>query len=166
VFFTIKSFVETRKSSRKELWFKIFKETLEELRSENGVIYKTCLLDIEKLFSHSVSIESTFKNEDQLKKYLELFVAPWISKFEMDSNGYKKYEGLYPNDGYSYSERTYFEILLHIGQPSEFFRNAFIDSFEKLYRNIIKESEFGSSRKIDSKKFTELVDNEYKIILI
>jgi|GEM_PF-4337023 hypothetical protein len=154
-FYTIKSFIESRQSSRRDLWVKIFRETLNELRSENGVIYKTCLLDIEKLFNFSNSINARFEGEKDLRNFLNEFVRPEISKFEMDSEEYKKFNGIYPNDDYSYSERTYFEILIHIGQPTTTLRDSFINTYQNIYRDILKTSEFGLQRKINNKEFTE-----------
>lgn len=158
-FYTIRSFVEKSKKSKKDLWYNIFKETLDELRKENGVIYRTCLLEIEEIFNSHVTINGKFDDEQQLVRVLEKFVKPWIDKFEMGSVDYKAFKGVYPNDLHSFSERTYFEILLHIGKPSNNFKNMFIDCFEKKYREILKQSYFGASRNINATKFKEIQDD-------
>jgi hypothetical protein len=129
VFYSIKTFTEGRAQKEKDFWISTFKERLKELRQDNSIIYSRCLLDISPLFEYAFNNNFLFRDEDQLKDFLDRFVKPWIDSFEMRGSGYEEFQGVYPNAEHSYSSATYFEALLHICQPSPEFRDTFLDRY-------------------------------------
>lgn len=153
--YTIQQYMDSQKLSRKDHWFDIFKSNLNKYKDDNLAINEICLMNIEDLFEYSEKLKRVFKNEKQLKEFLYKFIKPWINKIETISKSYEDFKGLYPYESYSHSSRTFFNVMIYVAQPSSEFKNAFISKYEEIYSEIIKNSEFGKDREINSEKFTQ-----------
>lgn len=161
-YYTIKSFLATKKESTRTAWTNNFKDRLKELRDDNRIIYSRCLFDINRLFDYSYKHKSIFKDETQLKEFLIEFVNPWVDKFEPGSKEYDDAQGVYPNAPYSFSYRTYFEVLIYIGQPTSSFRDDFLDTYEKLYSDILIKSDFGKDRTVNNEKYKTILEAKHQ----
>ncbi len=75
----------------------------------------------------------------------------------MGSKEYDDAQGVYPNAPYSFSYLTYFEILIYIGQPTSSFRKDFLNTYEKLYSDILIDSDFGKGRDINADEYKKAI---------